>query len=70
MKSVFQLKSFPTMFFVEIDSSSPLDFIVATPMGIQDGLRRGGSVLLEPILEIRFTAPDTCYGRIGSDVAA
>ena len=48
----------------------PLDFIVATPMGIQDGLRRGGSVLLEPILEARFTAPDTCYGRIGSDVAA
>ena len=48
----------------------PLDFIVATPMGIQDGLRRGGSVLLEPILEIRFAAPDTCYGRIGSDVAA
>ena len=46
----------------------PLDFIVATPMGIQDGLRRGGSVLLEPVLEIVFTAPSGCAGRIISDV--
>lgn len=46
----------------------PLDFIVATPMGIQDGLRRGGSVLLEPVLEIVFTAPSGCAGRILSDV--
>lgn len=46
----------------------PLDFIVATPMGIQDGLRRGGSVLLEPILEITFTVPAGCAGRIISDV--
>ena len=47
----------------------PLDFIVATPMGIQDGLRRGGSVLLEPILEIRFVIPDEYVGRIISDVS-
>ena len=46
----------------------PLDFIVATPMGIQDGLRRGGSVLLEPVLDITFTAPSGCTGRIISDV--
>ncbi len=46
----------------------PLDFIVATPMGIQDGLRRGGSVLLEPVLEIIFTAPSGCAGRIISDI--
>ena len=46
----------------------PLDFIVATPMGIQGGLRRGGSVLLEPVLEIVFTAPSGCAGRILSDV--
>ncbi len=46
----------------------PLDFIVATPMGIQDGLRRGGSVLLEPVLDITFTAPSDCAGRIISDV--
>ncbi len=46
----------------------PLDFIVATPMGIQDGLRRGGSVLLEPMLEISFVVPSGCAGRIISDV--
>ena len=46
----------------------PLDFIVATPMGIQDGLRRGGSVLLEPVLEITFVAPSGCAGKIISDV--
>ncbi|MBQ8654070.1 MAG: TetM/TetW/TetO/TetS family tetracycline resistance ribosomal protection protein [Clostridia bacterium] len=47
----------------------PLDFIVATPMGIQDGLREGGSVLLEPVLEIRFLLPPECVGRVMSDVA-
>lgn len=47
----------------------PLDFIVATPMGIQDGLRRGGSTLLEPILEVRFIVPGDCVGRIMTDVA-
>ncbi len=48
----------------------PLDFIVATPMGIQDGLARGGSVLLEPILSVRFLLPAECVGRVISDVAA
>ena len=48
----------------------PLDFIVATPMAIQDGLRRGGSTLLEPILEIRFLLPSECVGRVMSDVVA
>ncbi|MBE5813957.1 MAG: TetM/TetW/TetO/TetS family tetracycline resistance ribosomal protection protein [Clostridiales bacterium] len=47
----------------------PLDFIVATPMGIQDGLQRGGSVLLEPILNVRFLLPQECVGRVMSDVA-
>ncbi len=47
----------------------PLDFIVATPWGIQDGLQRGGSTLLEPILEARFLLPSDCVGRVMSDVA-
>ena len=46
----------------------PLDFIVATPMAIQDGLSRGGSVLLEPILKMRFVVPSALAGRIISDV--
>ena len=48
----------------------PLDFIVATPMGIQDGLQRGGSTLLEPILSVRFLLPSECAGRVMSDVVA
>ena len=46
----------------------PLDFIVATPMGIQDGLQKGGSTLLEPILDARFLLPGDCVGRVISDV--
>lgn len=48
----------------------PLDFIVATPMGIQDGLERGGSTLLEPILAARFILPSDFMGRVMSDVVA
>ncbi len=48
----------------------PLDFIVATPMAIQDGLNRGGSTLLEPIIEARFTLPNDYVGRVMSDVIA
>lgn len=48
----------------------PLDFIVATPMGIQDGLDRGGSILLEPILSVRFLIPPEHLGRVMSDVIA
>ena len=47
----------------------PLDFIVATPMGIQDGLRNGGSTLLEPILDVRFLLPAENVGRVISDVS-
>ncbi len=46
----------------------PLDFIVATPMAIQDGLVKGGSTLLEPILKVRFLLPSECAGRVMSDV--
>ena len=48
----------------------PLDFIVATPMAIQDGLQHGGSTLLEPILDARFHVPQECVGRVISDVIA
>ena len=46
----------------------PLDFILATPMGIQDGLRNCGTCLLEPILRIRFLVPLECAGRVMSDI--
>ncbi|MGN1249015.1 MAG: GTP-binding protein [Candidatus Spyradocola sp.] len=47
----------------------PLDFALATPMGIMDGLQRGGPVLLEPILRCRFTVPGASAGRLMSDLA-
>ena len=51
-----------------LEHTHPLDFIVATPMGIQDGLNNGGSILLEPILEAKFLLPAECIGRVISDV--
>lgn len=47
----------------------PLDFALATPMGIMDGLQRGGPVLLEPMLRCRFTVPATAGGRLMSDLS-
>ena len=46
----------------------PLDFIVATPMAVMDGLRRGGTKLLEPILEAHITVPESAGGRVLSDM--
>lgn len=46
----------------------PLDFIVATPMAIQDGLERGGAKLLEPILSVRFSLPSECVGKVMTDI--
>ena len=46
----------------------PLDFIVATPMAVMDGLRRGGTKLLEPILDVHFTVPESAGGRVMGDI--
>lgn len=46
----------------------PLDFIVATPMAVMDGLRRGGTKLLEPILEAHITVPKSAGGRVMGDI--
>ena len=46
----------------------PLDFTVATPLALMDGLRRSGTVLLEPILTVRFSVDSSLLGRIMSDV--
>ncbi len=48
----------------------PLDFIVATPMALMDGLKRGGSQLLEPIAEMIITLPDHLGGRVMSEITA
>jgi ribosomal protection tetracycline resistance protein len=47
----------------------PLDFVVATPMAVMDGLRNTGTLLLEPMLEFRMTVPEEFGGRILSDLS-
>jgi ribosomal protection tetracycline resistance protein len=46
----------------------PLDFAVATPMGIMDGLSRTGTSLLEPILQMRIVVPEENGGRVMNDL--
>ena len=47
----------------------PMDFILATPWAIHDGLRNCGSVLLEPMLEMKLLLPAEYVGKVMSDVA-
>ncbi len=46
----------------------PLDFFVATPMAIMDGLRNTGTLLLEPFLRVRIRAGRQYLGKILSDI--
>lgn len=46
----------------------PLDFFVATPMALMDGLRNTGTTLLEPILRVRIRAGEEFLGKILSDI--
>lgn len=46
----------------------PLDFVVATPMGIMDGLRRIGTKLLEPMLRFRLAVPEEFGGKVMNDL--
>jgi ribosomal protection tetracycline resistance protein len=46
----------------------PLDFAVATPMGLMDGLVNTGTTLLEPLLRFRITIPEELGGKILNDL--
>jgi ribosomal protection tetracycline resistance protein len=48
----------------------PLDWFVATPMGIMDGLVNTGTTLLEPIYAFRITVPDDLGGKVLGDLLA
>lgn len=48
----------------------PLDFFVATPMGIMDGLKNAGTRLLEPVLALRIRAPEQFYGKVTGELRA
>ncbi len=48
--------------------SRPGDFILATPMGIMDGLKNCGTKLLEPIYRYHIMAPEDTLGIIAGDI--
>ncbi|WP_274361351.1 elongation factor G [Paenibacillus thermotolerans] len=47
----------------------PLDFAVATPMGIMNGLVNTGTKLLEPILRFRLSTPEEFGGKIMAELS-
>jgi ribosomal protection tetracycline resistance protein len=48
----------------------PLDFFVATPMAVMNGLSNTGTTLLEPLMKYRITAAEEILGKVISDVIA
>ncbi len=48
------------------EHTHPLDFIVATPMGIMNGLASTGTTLLEPYMNFRVSVPEECSGKVMS----
>ena len=50
----------------DVDSSE-LAFKVAASMGLSDGLRKGSSMLLEPIMDIEITVPNEFLGDVIGD---
>ncbi|MDP5275014.1 GTP-binding protein [Chengkuizengella axinellae] len=47
----------------------PLDFAVATPMGIMNGLAQTGTKLLEPMLNFRISIPEQFGGKVLHDLS-
>lgn len=48
----------------------PLDFALATPMGIMDGLNRIGVKLLEPLLSFKISVPEEHGGKVMNELIA
>lgn len=48
----------------------PMDFFLATPLAIMDGLRNTGTTLLEPMQTIHITASEDYVGKIIGDLIA
>ncbi|REE91344.1 ribosomal protection tetracycline resistance protein [Paenibacillus taihuensis] len=46
----------------------PLDFVIATPMGIMNGLANVGTKLLEPMLRFRLSVPEEYGGKIMNEL--
>ncbi len=48
----------------------PLDFFLATPLAVMDGLRNAGTTLLEPLQTVRLSAAEEFTGKIIGDIIA
>ncbi|WP_243125505.1 elongation factor G [Clostridium amazonitimonense] len=48
--------------------SNPGDFIIATSIGIMNGLSNIGTTLLEPIIKFRISVPEEVGGKVLSDI--
>ena len=46
----------------------PLDWFVATPMAIMNGLAQTGTILLEPLYGFRLSVPEEMAGRVLGDL--
>lgn len=46
----------------------PLDFVIATPMGIMNGLANVGTKLLEPLLKFRLSVPEEFGGKLMNEL--
>jgi ribosomal protection tetracycline resistance protein len=46
----------------------PLDFVIATPMGIMNGLANAGTKLLEPLLTFRLSVPEEFGGKVMNEL--
>ncbi|MBP3964936.1 GTP-binding protein [Paenibacillus lignilyticus] len=46
----------------------PLDFVIATPMGIMNGLANTGTKLLEPLLHFRLSVPEEYGGKLMNEL--
>jgi elongation factor G len=53
----------------DVDSSE-MAFQIAASMGVRDGLRKGGSQLLEPIMAIEVIAPKSFMGTVIEDLSS
>lgn len=42
----------------------PLDFFLATPLAVMNGLQNTGSTLLEPMQKVKITAPEDILGKV------
>jgi small GTP-binding protein domain len=48
----------------------PMDFFLATPMAVMNGLQNTGTTLLEPVILMRIAAPEEFAGKVIGDVIA